>query len=116
MEYFCLRCPHRWENRGGDPSRQCPACWSRSIASREELRLGRLFLRPWAYVARGQAPPLPPLQEAPLLLVAPLTYHSVMLRTRSAAERQRAAGLMLEEDGFLPAEASRLAAQMFPEG
>lgn len=76
--------------------------------------MGRLFLRPWAYLTRGQRPPLPSPPEMLVLPMAALTYHAVMGRARSDAERQRAAALMLEEDGFPSAEAVALAARMFP--
>lgn len=115
MHYFCLTCPHDWDNRGASSPKQCPSCWGRVLASREELRLGRIFLRPWAYLAKRQPPPLPAIGELPILPFCALNYHNVMQRTKNAAERQRAAQLMLEEDGFQSAEASQLAVQMFPQ-
>lgn len=79
------------------------------------MRLGRVFLRPWAYWAANEFPPPPPSPaEALLLPVCIASYGAVMGRARSVAERQRAAELMLLEDGFEPAVASHRAAQLFP--
>lgn len=116
MRAICLGCGHEWESRGPSSPRQCPKCWGRGIAGWEEVRLARLFLRPWVAWSQQQLPRLPSPREGVLLPLVPLVYHGIMARAKSAAERQRVAALMLREDGLEANEATRLAAQMFPEG
>jgi len=101
MEYVCLNCMHKWISRGETVPRQCPACWSRSIASLSDIRLASILLKPWTYLSVGRSPPLPLPQELLEFPASLFSYSSVMASTRGNPKaRENALRLILAEAGF----------------
>jgi len=99
--------------------RQCPSCWSRALASEDELRLGSFVCHLLAHLAAGLPPPSPgsPLNALADGISLPFSikaYHDVVSRARDQTERRRAALLMLRQRGLPPAQCQSLALSMFP--
>ena len=120
VKVYCLSCPNEWTPRGASVSRQCPSCWSRVLATEDELRLGALVCHLLANFSATKLPPPPsldPLQALGDVIGFPFsikTYHDVMGRARDQSERRRAATLMLRQRGLNEAEVQDLAQIMFP--
>jgi len=99
--------------------RQCPSCWSRVLASEDELRLGSFICHLLAHWAAGLPPPSP--GSLPRALVDGISlpfsikaYHDVVSRARDQLERRHAAILMLQQRGLAPVQYQSLALSMFP--
>lgn len=120
MHVHCLSCPNEWIARVPSIPRQCPACWSRVLATEDELRLGALVCYLLANFSAGKLPPLPPQDPAQGLadvMNLPFSikcYHDVMGRARDQSERRRAAMLMLQYRGLSSMQAQNAAQTMFP--
>jgi len=120
MKIYCLSCANGWTPRGASVSRQCPSCWSRVLATEDELRLASHVCHLLANLSAGKLPPLPP--KSPVQGLAEVinfpfsikTYHDVMGRARDQSERRRAATLMLQYRGLTLLEAQNLARIMVP--
>jgi hypothetical protein len=120
MRVYCLSCPNEWLARAPSIPRQCPACWSRVLATEDELRIGALVCYLLTNLPSGKLPPLPPqdpaqgLADVTGLPFAIKCYHDVMGRTRDQSERRRAAMLMLQYRGLSSVKAQNTAQIMFP--
>lgn len=119
MKVFCISCLNDWLARGGKVPRQCPTCWSRAIATEDDLRLGSFVCHLLANLAAGLPPPAPgsppsALADAISLPFSMKAYHDVISRADDQAERRRAVILMLQQRGLPVAQCQNLALSMFP--
>lgn len=106
--YTCFKCGNQWIAKTERP-RQCSNCWSRAIASEEEIRIAAIFIKPWAYLYSGRLPPLPLPHEIILLPFSMLTYNSLLMRVRRDEEiKRRMLKALLIESGFTNEDAEAM--------
>lgn len=114
MRYSCLQCNHDWNSRGTTPSRQCPSCWRRCIASEDELRLGGVVAEALSQLQRGYPPPIPTPEAVVNFPFSLTNFVAVISRADNQLERRRAVELMLIQRGVSASDASRSASLLYP--